>query len=91
MFARHHWRTDNHLAALGLIETGLGWGLAATRAWCSLCMAAGTLVEMPFENLSNGAALWVDVVWSKERPPGLGRGGLWQRMNDNQALQTETV
>ena len=24
------------------------------------------------ENLSNGAALWVDVVWSKERPRGLG-------------------
>ena len=33
---------------------------------------AGTLVEMPFENLSNGTALWVDVVWSKERPLGLG-------------------
>jgi hypothetical protein len=27
---------------------------------------------MPFENLSNGTALWVDVVWSKERPLGLG-------------------
>ena len=26
VFARHHWRTDNHLAALGLIEAGLGWG-----------------------------------------------------------------
>ena len=35
-------------------------------------IAAGTLVKMPFENLSNGAALWVDVVWSKERPQGLG-------------------
>ena len=29
-------------------------------------------MAMPFENLSNGAALWVDVVWSKERPLGLG-------------------
>ena len=27
---------------------------------------------MPFDNLSNGTALWVDVVWSKERPLGLG-------------------
>jgi hypothetical protein len=35
-------------------------------------IAAGTLVEMPFENLSNGARLWVDLVWSKERPLGLG-------------------
>lgn len=34
VFARHHWRTDNHLAALGLIEAGLGWGW--NRApWCS--------------------------------------------------------
>ena len=34
VFARHHWRTDNHLAALGLIEAGLGWGWQP-RAWCS--------------------------------------------------------
>ena len=33
---------------------------------------AGTLVQMPFENLSNGSELWVDLVWSKERPLGLG-------------------
>ena len=44
-----------------------GLGLAAARPGAAR-MAAGTLVEMPFENLSNGAALWVDVVWSKERP-----------------------
>ncbi|SFD72086.1 LysR family transcriptional regulator [Paracidovorax konjaci] len=71
VFARHHWRTDNHLAALGLIEAGLGWGWQP-RALAEPRIAAGTLVEMPFENLSNGIALWVDVVWSKERPLGLG-------------------
>ena len=71
VFARHHWRTDNHLAALGLIEAGLGWGWQP-RALVQPRIAAGTLVEMPFENLSNGTALWVDVVWSKERPLGLG-------------------
>jgi len=27
---------------------------------------------MHFANLSNGVSLWVDVVWSKERPLGLG-------------------
>ena len=31
-------------------------------------VAAGALVEIPFENLSNGLDLWVDVVWSRERP-----------------------
>ncbi|MBU1358139.1 MAG: substrate-binding domain-containing protein, partial [Gammaproteobacteria bacterium] len=35
-------------------------------------VAAGSLVEIPFENLSNGLDLWVDVVWSRERPLGLG-------------------
>ncbi|WP_311222193.1 MULTISPECIES: LysR family transcriptional regulator [unclassified Acidovorax] len=71
VFARHHWRTDNHLAALGLIEAGLGWGWQP-RALVEPRIQAGTLVEMPFSNLSNGVALWVDVVWSKERPQGLG-------------------
>ncbi len=71
VFARHHWRTDSHLAALGLIEAGLGWGWQP-RALALPRIEAGTLVEMPFENLSNGATLWVDVVWSKERPLGLG-------------------
>ena len=71
VFARHHWRTDNHLAALGLIEAGMGWGWQP-RALVQSRIEAGRLVEMPFENLSNGAALWVDVVWSKERPLGLG-------------------
>ncbi len=36
-------------------------------------MAAGALVEkIHCENLSNGLDLWVDVVWSRERPLGLG-------------------
>jgi len=71
VFARHHWRTDNHLAALGLIEAGLGWGWQP-RALVQPRIAALALAEMPFENLNNGATLWVDVVWSKERPLGLG-------------------
>jgi DNA-binding transcriptional LysR family regulator len=71
VFARHHWRTDNHLAALSLIEAGLGWGWQP-RTLVQPRIAAGTLVEMPLENLSNGTTLWVDVVWSKQRPLGLG-------------------
>lgn len=71
VFARHHWRTDNHLAALSLIEAGLGWGWQP-RALVQPRIAAGTLVEMPLDNLSNGTKLWVDVVWSKQRPLGLG-------------------
>ena len=71
VYARHIWRTDNHLAALGLIEAGLGWGWQP-RSRVAPRIEAGRLVEMPFSNLSNGLRLWVDVVWSKQRPMGLG-------------------
>jgi DNA-binding transcriptional LysR family regulator len=71
VYARHIWRTDNHLAALGLIEAGLGWGWQP-RSLVAPRIEAGRLVEMPFSNLSNGLRLWVDVVWSKQRPMGLG-------------------
>jgi len=70
VFARHRWRTDSPVAALSLISAGLGWGWLP-RSFVQAQLAAGSLVEMPFENLSNGLTLWVDVVWSKERPLGL--------------------
>lgn len=71
VFARHVWRTDNALAALGMITAGLGWGWLP-RNFAKPHVAAGALVEIPFENLSNALDLWVDVVWSRERPLGLG-------------------
>ncbi|HYP85145.1 LysR family transcriptional regulator [Variovorax sp.] len=70
-FGRHSWRTDNALAALALISAGLGWGWLP-RNLVRPHVAAGSLVEIAFENLSNSLDLWVDVVWSKERPLGLG-------------------
>ena len=90
VFARHHWRTDNHIAALGLIEAGLGWGwqpLALVRTR----IAAGTLVQMPFDNLSNGTELWVDLVWSKERPQGLGAQRFVALMQADVAARTAPV
>ncbi|XAH23994.1 LysR family transcriptional regulator [Xylophilus sp. GW821-FHT01B05] len=71
VFARHCWCTDSPEAALGLLKAGLGWGWLP-RSFAAPHVAAGTLHEMAFENLSNGLNLWVDVVWSKERPLGLG-------------------
>jgi len=70
VFARHVWRTDTPVAALGLIEAGLGWGWLP-RSFVRAPLAAGTLRELPFDNLTNALALWVHVVWSKERPLGL--------------------
>lgn len=71
VLARHHWRTDNHIAALALIEAGLGWG-RLPHALVRPRIAAGALVALSFENLSNALTLWVDLVWSRARPLGLG-------------------
>lgn len=71
VFARHVWRTDNALAALSLIAAGLGWGWLP-RTVVQPHVAAGALNEIPLQNLSNRLDLYVDVVWSKERPLGLG-------------------
>lgn len=79
-FARHRWRTDNALAALSLILAGVGFGWLP-RSLVQPHVAAGRLVEMAFENLSNGNTLWVDLVWSKERPMGPAARRFVERMN----------
>ncbi len=71
VYARDTWRSDNALAALSLIAAGLGWGWLP-RNFVRPHVAAGAVIEVPMDNLSNGLDLWVDVVWSKERPLGLG-------------------
>lgn len=68
--SRHTWRTDHAPAALDLIIRGLGWGWLP-RTFAQPHVAAGTLSELALGNLSNGLDLWVDVVWSRERPTGL--------------------
>ena len=70
VFSHQLWRTDSHLAALSLISAGLGWG------WLPFSVAepllqTGALLRIPLCNISNGTQLFVDWVWSKERPLGL--------------------
>lgn len=71
LISRKLWRTDSHLAALGLVQAGLGWAWLPQRLAAPL-VASGALVEIGFENMSNQVRLWVDVVWLKDRPLGLG-------------------
>ncbi len=71
VFSRQLWRTDSHLAALSLITAGLGWGWLP-RSLVDSHIQAGHLMEIPVENISNGTTLFVDWVWSRERPLGLG-------------------
>ena len=87
MFARHTWRTDNPVAALGLISAGLGWG------WLPLSFVqphvqSGALQVLAFENLTNRLELWVDVVWSKERPLGLAARRFVEMMGANRWHKT---
>lgn len=71
IMSRQVWRTDSHLATLGLVQVGLGWALLP-RALVQGAIAAGTLLEISFDNASKGLRLLVDIVWSRERPLGLG-------------------
>lgn len=70
VYARDVWRTDNHVAALNLISAGIGWGWVPQKLVAPF-LQTGALVIMEFANLSNGAQLHVDMVWSKEHPRGL--------------------
>jgi DNA-binding transcriptional LysR family regulator len=85
VFSRHCWRTDNQVAALRLLEAGLGWGWLP-RSLVRSHVAAGSLLELPFDNLTNSMRLWVDVVWSKERPLGLGARRLIELMRKPMAM-----
>lgn len=71
VFSHQQWRTDSHQAALSLISTGMAWGWLP-KGLVEPHIAAGSLLEIPIHNLSNGTTLFVDWVWSKARPLGLG-------------------
>ncbi|MBD1552651.1 LysR family transcriptional regulator [Pseudomonas typographi] len=71
LLSRQHWLTDNYLATLSLVQAGLGWAYLPQTLVRPL-VADGTLQVIAFENMSNQLNLWVDVVWSKEHPLGIG-------------------
>ncbi|PPC79229.1 LysR family transcriptional regulator [Pokkaliibacter plantistimulans] len=69
--SRQLWRTDNHLAALRLVQEGLGWALLPV-SLVQPSIHSGDLIEVVFTNMTNERLLWADVVWSTEKPLGLG-------------------
>ncbi len=79
VFGRHVWHTDSPEAASSLLEAGLGWGWLP-RSLVQQQLDGGRLVMLPLQGLSNAIALYVDVVWSKERPLGLGARRLIEGM-----------
>ncbi len=71
VLSRQLWHTDSHLAALNMVQAGLGWAHLPKTLVAPL-IASGTLAAIEFEHFSNEQKLWVDVVWLKDKP--LGRG-----------------
>lgn len=65
------WLTDSYLATLDLVLAGLGWAYLPQPLIQPL-LASGALSEVVFDNMASHLRLWVDVVWIKARPRGLG-------------------
>ncbi|MFC5698820.1 LysR family transcriptional regulator [Pseudomonas sp. GCM10022186] len=65
------WLTDSYLATLDLVQAGLGWAYLPQPLVQPL-IAAGTLRAVAFDNMASQMRLWVDIVWVKNRPLGLG-------------------
>lgn len=79
VFGRHLWHTDSPEAAHSLLEAGLGWGWLP-RSLVQERLDSGRLCALPLQGLDNEMVLCVDVVWSRERPMGLGARRLVQGM-----------
>ncbi|QPF72413.1 LysR family transcriptional regulator [Roseateles sp. DAIF2] len=84
LLSRKLWRTDSHLASLSLVQAGLGWAFLPRRMVAPL-LAAGSLLQIEFENASNEVRLWVDVVWLKDRALGLGARRFIELMNESRS------
>jgi DNA-binding transcriptional LysR family regulator len=70
VLSRIVWRVDSHLAALRLVEAGLGWAFVP-EDMAAGGVAAATVVRIPLAGATNAVRLWVDVVWRNDRPLGL--------------------
>ena len=83
VFSHHLWRADSHGAAKALIATGLCWGWLP-QSFVEPHIHSGELVHIPFTNISNGTQLFVDWVWSKERPLGLAAAHFVKQLQSRQ-------
>lgn len=86
LVSRKLWRTDSHLATLGMVRAGLGWAFLPRRLVAPL-VADGELLGIDFASMSNQLRLWVDVVWLNDRPLGVGAKRLIALMKDIAGLE----
>ncbi|MEV4779803.1 LysR family transcriptional regulator [Burkholderia sp. LMU1-1-1.1] len=86
LVSRKLWRTDSHLATLGMVQAGLGWAFLPRRLVTPM-LEDGELIGIDFATMSNQLRLWVDVVWLNDRPLGLGAKRLIALMKDIAGLE----
>lgn len=77
--SRRLWRTDSHMAALSLVQAGVGWANLPARL-VEPYIRSGALVALRYQNMTNEIRLWVDLVWLTDRPQGLGARRLIELM-----------
>ncbi|MDA8485426.1 LysR family transcriptional regulator [Pseudomonas resinovorans] len=65
------WLSDSYLATLDLVQAGLGWAYLPQPLVQPL-LATGALTEVAFDNMASQLRLWVDIIWIKNHPLGLG-------------------
>lgn len=85
--SRQLWHTDNHLAALTMVQAGLGWAHLPKTLVAPL-IASGELAAIEFEHFTNEQPLWVDVVWLKDKPLGRGAKRYIELMRQRQEKKT---
>ena len=71
VLSRRVWLSDSYLATLDLVQAGVGWAWLPQPLVQPL-IATGALTEVVFDNMASQMRLWVDIVWVKNRPLGLG-------------------
>ncbi|MBA6060269.1 MULTISPECIES: LysR family transcriptional regulator [Pseudomonas] len=71
VLSRRIWLTDSYLATLDLVQSGLGWAYLP-QPLVEPLIASGALAEVRFDNMASRLRLWVDIIWLKARPLGLG-------------------
>jgi DNA-binding transcriptional LysR family regulator len=65
------WLSERYLATLDLVQQGLGWAYLPQPLIQPL-ITSGAFTEVVFDNMPSRMRLWVDIIWVKNRPLGLG-------------------
>lgn len=81
VLAHRVWLCDSHLAALELVQAGVGWAYLPQPLVAPL-LASGALDPLRFDNMSSQLRIGVDIVWLKASPRGLGAQHYLARMRE---------